>query len=132
MVFCVSFCNATSCLGDSQLQSNGVPIAHYEYDENGNRTYALTIDREVSNTFDDQDRLLESTINSLPATYTYTATRGMRQTRESERLFDASRKIRNIVIFVKKIYATLSTLSRRARKVQVAEERTSSRSKRSL
>ena len=36
--------------------------AHYEYDDNGNRTHALTLDREVMySSADSQDRILGAT-----------------------------------------------------------------------
>jgi RHS repeat-associated protein len=63
----------------TDVTSNGVPVAHYDYDDNGNRTHALTPDREVTYAAaDDQDRILSAT-ETLPmqlpqnVSWTYTA-----------------------------------------------------------
>lgn len=52
---------------------NGVPGSRYEYDDNGNRIYMLTASREGTSVFDDQDRLLSSTLNTPSISYSYTA-----------------------------------------------------------
>jgi len=47
----------------TDVSSNGLPTAHYDYDDNGNRTDALTLDREVSfAAADGQDRITGGTL----------------------------------------------------------------------
>jgi RHS repeat-associated protein len=47
----------------TDVSSNGLPTAHYDYDDNGNRTDALTLDREVSYAAaDGQDRITGGTL----------------------------------------------------------------------
>jgi RHS repeat-associated protein len=47
----------------TDVSSNGLHTAHYDYDDNGNRTDALTLDREVSYaTADGQDRITGGTL----------------------------------------------------------------------
>ncbi|MDE3067536.1 MAG: DNRLRE domain-containing protein [Verrucomicrobiota bacterium] len=63
----------------TDVSSNGVPVAHYDYDDNGNCTHVLTLDREVNYAAaDDQDRILgatETLAGQGPQTvgWTYTA-----------------------------------------------------------
>jgi RHS repeat-associated protein len=48
----------------TDVSSNGLPTAHYDYDDNGNRTGALTLDREVSYAAaDGQDRITGATLS---------------------------------------------------------------------
>jgi len=63
----------------TDVTSNGVAVAHYDYDDNGNRTHVLALDREVAYAAaDDQDRILSAT-ETLPmqvpqnVTWTYSA-----------------------------------------------------------
>jgi RHS repeat-associated protein len=47
----------------TDVSSNGLHTAHYDYDDNGNRTGALTLDREVSYaSADGQDRITGGTL----------------------------------------------------------------------
>jgi RHS repeat-associated protein len=53
----------------ADVSRNGITTAHYEYDDNGNRTLARYSETTVTGTYDDQDRMLTYGGNS----YAYTA-----------------------------------------------------------
>jgi RHS repeat-associated protein len=56
----------------TDVTKNSTPVAHYEYDDNGNRTGGFNLFGAITGTYDAQDRLISSTLGPSTVDYSYT------------------------------------------------------------